>query len=160
MCADDHQESRILNGNRADFDAEEDPPGPRKRRGWVSFTVRFLISVTVLALLIRSVSWSEISSALGSASRRLLAVGSLFAVPIVLLKGVKWWLLLRHAGIAAAAEHGQREKKHEIDRQHDPDNGRDEVSDQFARFSPGDILLLKEIHGRPFVECVAKYAVH
>jgi uncharacterized membrane protein YbhN (UPF0104 family) len=65
----------------------------------VSFTVRFLISITVLALLIRSVSWSDISEALVSANRRLLAVGSLFAVPIVLLKGVKWWLLLRHAGI-------------------------------------------------------------
>jgi len=74
-------------------------PQRAKRRGWLSYAIRFLVSLTVLALLIRSVSWSGIASALVSANRGLLFLGSLFAIPIVGLKGVKWWLLLRHAKI-------------------------------------------------------------
>ena len=79
---------------------DADLPGRKKRRGWLSYAFRFLISASVLTLLIRSVSWADISVALASANRVLLVAGGFFSVPIVVLKGVKWWLLLRHAGIS------------------------------------------------------------
>ncbi len=75
--------------------------GKRARRGWLSYAIRLAISTSVLLLVIRSISWAEILRVLSAADIRYVMAGTLGVIPVVLLKGIKWWLLLRNAGIPA-----------------------------------------------------------
>lgn len=69
------------------------------RKGWLDYGARFLVSLTVLILVMRSVSWPRIAELLAAADPLRLTLAGLLTVPIIVLKGLKWGLLLQHAGI-------------------------------------------------------------
>ncbi|MDA0991384.1 MAG: lysylphosphatidylglycerol synthase transmembrane domain-containing protein [Verrucomicrobia bacterium] len=63
----------------------------------IRYGLRLAVSLAVLLWLVRTISWAEIRTILQGANPSWLSAGCALTLPIIFLRGFKWWWLLKDA---------------------------------------------------------------